>query len=599
MENIFIEYLPPWVETGLQPAFYDKESGTVLQQTARMYAKVNELTKAFNDFSEETKDTVNEYIAKFVELYNYVHDYFDNLDVQEEINNKLDDMMEAGTLQEIITTYIQSNVAWTFDTVADMKQATNLVSGSFAQTLGFRSVNDGGGAIYKITNTGTANEMDVIAVGDLLANLVIKDSVTPEMFGAYGDGNEDDTDYFDRALEYIKDKNTPLILNNEYKITSEITTTNADNITIIGHNAKLKVLTTVAFYFNTVNKLSIKGLTVVGQLEDGSPVGALAHALYANYVDIEDIIGDTLGYVYKNDYHLTNDASTQFITKEIKFENINCTDCEVLLLTGFVENLVVENIFNETPNNKTRELFYLYGGIVNGYFKNITADYTSRWPFHFNVTGGSTPWDLTLDVNKNHNLYIDNIVVGQATCILHFTSYCKKIYVNNLMSNCPIYESTNGHTCEEVYVTNSVTNMPSGNSAGTVNKIEFNNCNINDRATLAKATDVVINGCYWVSDATTNVFFVSLTAGSLTVKNSKLYNNSATSQQVFQTNNGVKISLINNEVYLNAANRFVTMVDDTDKAIIYGNIIEATSINALNNKTPYIKFGNYINGSSI
>ena len=41
MQNIFIEFLPPWVETGIQTAFYDKESGTVLQQTARMYAKVN------------------------------------------------------------------------------------------------------------------------------------------------------------------------------------------------------------------------------------------------------------------------------------------------------------------------------------------------------------------------------------------------------------------------------------------------------------------------------------------------------------------------------------------------------------------------------
>ena len=172
MQNIFIEYLPPWVETGLQPAFYDKESGTVLQQTARMYAKVHELTKAFNDLSAETKATVEEYIAKFEELYTYVHDYFDNLDVQEEINNKLDAMVEAGTLQEIITEYIQSNVAWTFDNVADMQSATNLVDGSFAQTLGFNAIGDGGGAIYKITDTGTPDNLNVFAVGDLFATAV-------------------------------------------------------------------------------------------------------------------------------------------------------------------------------------------------------------------------------------------------------------------------------------------------------------------------------------------------------------------------------------------------------------------------------------------
>lgn len=103
MENIFVEFLPPWVETGLQPAFYDKESGTVLQQTARMYDRVNMLVRMFNKLSKETAE-------KFNNLYNYVHDYFDNLDVQEEINNKLDEMVEDGTLEELIADYLGKRV---------------------------------------------------------------------------------------------------------------------------------------------------------------------------------------------------------------------------------------------------------------------------------------------------------------------------------------------------------------------------------------------------------------------------------------------------------------------------------------------------------
>ena len=46
----------------------------------------------------------------FTELKNYVESFFDNLDVQEEINNKLDDMVEDGTLDEIISRYINDNV---------------------------------------------------------------------------------------------------------------------------------------------------------------------------------------------------------------------------------------------------------------------------------------------------------------------------------------------------------------------------------------------------------------------------------------------------------------------------------------------------------
>lgn len=107
MNNIFVDFLPPWVETGLQPAFYDKESGTVLQQTARMYARVNMLIRMFNKLAKETKETVEDYINRFNELHTYVHDYFDNLDVQEEINNKLDAMYQSGELATIVNAFLE------------------------------------------------------------------------------------------------------------------------------------------------------------------------------------------------------------------------------------------------------------------------------------------------------------------------------------------------------------------------------------------------------------------------------------------------------------------------------------------------------------
>lgn len=43
-----------------------------------------------------------EYILKFNELKSFVDNYFDNLDLQEEVNNKLDEMAESGELNELI-----------------------------------------------------------------------------------------------------------------------------------------------------------------------------------------------------------------------------------------------------------------------------------------------------------------------------------------------------------------------------------------------------------------------------------------------------------------------------------------------------------------
>ena len=182
MQNIFVEFLPPWIETGLQPAFYDKESGTVLQQVARMYAKVNWLIKVFNDFSKDTTnfvndfvasttETVNDYIARFVALKDFVDNYFDNLDVQEEIDNKLDEMVEDGTLQDIIEYYFKNRFHKGSDlgmseTSTEAVALSNFTILKNALEAGYNVIIDGD---YPIKNTDVTNSIslttDVILQG--------------------------------------------------------------------------------------------------------------------------------------------------------------------------------------------------------------------------------------------------------------------------------------------------------------------------------------------------------------------------------------------------------------------------------------------------
>lgn len=61
MLKYHIRPLPYWVLTDLQPAFYDSESGTVLQQLSRLYPKIQEIIKGYNDYVRE----VNRYIDEF------------------------------------------------------------------------------------------------------------------------------------------------------------------------------------------------------------------------------------------------------------------------------------------------------------------------------------------------------------------------------------------------------------------------------------------------------------------------------------------------------------------------------------------------------
>ena len=54
----------------------------------------------------ENAGAVEELQTLYIQLHDYVENYFDNLDVQEEINNKLDAMVEDGTFETLIAPYI-------------------------------------------------------------------------------------------------------------------------------------------------------------------------------------------------------------------------------------------------------------------------------------------------------------------------------------------------------------------------------------------------------------------------------------------------------------------------------------------------------------
>ena len=166
-------------------------------------------------YIQDTADVVNnnatleeEFIDKVNELETYVNTYFDNLDVQEEINNKLDAMAEAGTLADIISQYLNSTAIFGYDNVASMKSAANLVNGSYAKTLGFYAKNDGGGATYKIrsiTNDDVVDEATIIEMGDgtnnLIAELITVDPINVKTLGVYGDGTHDDTLAIQHAID--------------------------------------------------------------------------------------------------------------------------------------------------------------------------------------------------------------------------------------------------------------------------------------------------------------------------------------------------------------------------------------------------------------
>lgn len=330
MENIFIALLPPWVETGLQPAFYDKESGTVLQQTSRMYAKVNELIASYNkfaqdlteqqeEFEDKIDEIVNEYIGKFEELYTYVHDYFDNLDVQAEVNNKLDAMVEAGTLQEIVADYLNSKAVFGFNTVADMKASTNLIDGSYAKTLGYFAINDGGGATYQISETQPVSGYYETLNNGLYATLLLEEKMNLTQFGV-------DHTSSDVSLK----------LNSVFELCAE----NNVEVIIPPHTYTLATLSTkttstynYSYFIKLLTNLKIKGID-----KDTSILKVADTALSYTTVFFTD---ESI-----TDIKLENLTIEQYYASGVNMQNANRSNLKgAFNVYGAVKNVYINNVF--------------------------------------------------------------------------------------------------------------------------------------------------------------------------------------------------------------------------------------------------------------
>lgn len=216
---------------------------TVFDDSMSYYEALCHLVALVQSNSEIT----NQYIDKVEELEKYVKNYFDNLDVQAEIDHKLDEMIAAGTLQEIMATYLEANTAWVFDSVASMKSASNLIAGSYAQTTGFYGTNDGGKALYKIREPATnetADEMFTIAVGDLIAELIIPSELAPEAVGVHGDGTTDTTTSLQALVNYASTNGIKIRGTRTYVISDSITVPNEQNVSIKLNMVDATALTT-------------------------------------------------------------------------------------------------------------------------------------------------------------------------------------------------------------------------------------------------------------------------------------------------------------------------------------------------------------------
>ena len=375
----------------------------------------------------------------FNQLKDYVDNYFDNLDVQDEINNKLEAMVEDGTLQEIITTYIQSNVAWTFDNVSEMQSATNLIADSYAQTYGYYSVGDGGSAKYKIREAEeeeTADGMFTIAVADgLIAELVINDMVNVCQLGAYGDGTHDDTSVLSAAITYC--------LTNDKILTAPSGKTFIINSALNVNNAKIDLNTSTIKAGSAIDMIVIDSENYHGYIKnvtldmDSTATTGIKitegrkkeiYNVVINNVTTKGVVFHSGYEVIMHDCHINGNASSsssigiELNSGDSNFTDIIMIDCNTAVKTGTASNILtrVHAWILNTANLTNSKFIDCAGDCV----LTMTDCYSDTYQYTLYQESGKTPQILC----KGLMVYYNNSIYNHTT--YNYNSYV--IYANTI-----------------------------------------------------------------------------------------------------------------------------------------------------------------------
>lgn len=143
----------------------DFDALTEWQLFCKLGKEMNKIITSENTLGTQVESVTN----AFIELQNYVNNYFENLDIQEEVNEKLNQMAQSGELSEIIAQYLELQGLLCYNTINDLKNADNIANGSFIRTFGTVNYMDGIGNYYKIReilNTDIIDNNNIVALNN-------------------------------------------------------------------------------------------------------------------------------------------------------------------------------------------------------------------------------------------------------------------------------------------------------------------------------------------------------------------------------------------------------------------------------------------------
>lgn len=411
-----------WFQKTL-PLVYD-DSLTYQELLYKLIAKINEVVESQN----QTNENFDELYALFVQLKDYVDNYFKNLDVQEEINNKLDEMAKDGTLDKIINEQIFGELN---DRIDKLEKSGGVVVSVKKWGAVGDGVTDDTTAFITCFNEITENNILYIPHGIYVINgthefllkcPIIGDNATFILANSYFRYNENCS--VDGITFNYSDKTTAI---------SFKSTTPAKKVVIRNCNfVYLKQTPT------NRNAVAVRVLSEISEIENIEIIGYESGVIYSNVVGLDSKYNTINNIFGKNIETLvdvegyTNAATATGSLKNFDISNIvlentgeelagitNTIGCDCLLFS-FVDNFNIQNI----TSIRAKERAIYLNTCTNGTITNVYNYYSDN----IKIAGQN-------NVRNSYNIRVSNILTNECYLGSIFDVYdANNIFISNFSS---------------------------------------------------------------------------------------------------------------------------------------------------------------------